>query len=176
MISLGWLWNKRLSSFIRHILRGNTEAVSACSVNKSCSTLWDLMDGSSPGSSVHKNLQARILEWVAAVFSKQPYRPKDWNCFSFRQILYHWATWEAKKSSRYCKRFLDGTSLVIQWLRLHAANAGGTALITAQGNSRAWKPTPVFLPGESHGQRSQAGYGPWDHRVGQDWSDLAHTG
>ena len=25
---------------------------------------------------------------------------------------------------------------------------------------RAWQPTPVFLPGESHGQRSQAGYSP----------------
>ena len=23
------------------------------------------------------------------------------------------------------------------------------------------EPTPVFLPGESHGQRSQAGYNPW---------------
>ena len=26
---------------------------------------------------------------------------------------------------------------------------------------RAWQPTPVFLPGESHGQRSLEGYGPW---------------
>ena len=25
---------------------------------------------------------------------------------------------------------------------------------------RAWQPAPVFLPGESHGQRSLAGYGP----------------
>ena len=25
---------------------------------------------------------------------------------------------------------------------------------------RAWQPTPVFLPGESHGQRSQAVYSP----------------
>ena len=25
---------------------------------------------------------------------------------------------------------------------------------------RQWQPTPVFLPGESHGQRSQAGYSP----------------
>ena len=25
---------------------------------------------------------------------------------------------------------------------------------------RAWKPTPVFLPEEFHGQRSLAGYGP----------------
>ena len=26
---------------------------------------------------------------------------------------------------------------------------------------RAWQPTPVFLPGESHGQRSPMGYSPW---------------
>ena len=26
---------------------------------------------------------------------------------------------------------------------------------------RAWNPTPVFLPGESHGPRSLAGYSPW---------------
>ena len=26
---------------------------------------------------------------------------------------------------------------------------------------REWQPTPVFLPGESHGQRSLVGYGPW---------------
>ena len=25
----------------------------------------------------------------------------------------------------------------------------------------AWQPTPVFLPGESHGQRSMVGYSPW---------------
>ena len=30
--------------------------------------------------------------------------------------------------------------------------------------SRKWQPTPVFLPGESHGQRSLAGYRPWDHK------------
>ena len=29
---------------------------------------------------------------------------------------------------------------------------------------RAWKPTPVFLLGESHGQRSLAGYSPWGHK------------
>ena len=29
---------------------------------------------------------------------------------------------------------------------------------------RAWQPTPVFLPGEFHGQRDLAGYGPWDHK------------
>ena len=29
---------------------------------------------------------------------------------------------------------------------------------------REWQPTPVFLPGESCGQRSLAGYSPWDHK------------
>ena len=29
---------------------------------------------------------------------------------------------------------------------------------------RAWQPTPVFLPGESHGQRSLASYKPWGHK------------
>ena len=33
---------------------------------------------------------------------------------------------------------------------------------------REWLPTPVFLPGESHGQRSLSGYSPWGHRVGHD--------
>ena len=41
---------------------------------------------------------------------------------------------------------------------------------------RAWQPTPVFLPRESHGQRSLAGYGPWGCKE-PDTSyllDLAH--
>ena len=29
---------------------------------------------------------------------------------------------------------------------------------------RAWQPTPVFLPGESHGKRSLVGYSPWGHK------------
>ena len=29
---------------------------------------------------------------------------------------------------------------------------------------RAWQPTPVFLPGESHGQRSLADYSLWDRK------------
>ena len=29
---------------------------------------------------------------------------------------------------------------------------------------RSWQPTPVFLPGESHGQRSLVGYSPWGPR------------
>ena len=35
--------------------------------------------------------------------------------------------------------------------------------------SRAWQPTPVFLPGKSHGHRSLVGCSPWGHRVRHDW-------
>ena len=30
--------------------------------------------------------------------------------------------------------------------------------------SRKWQPTPEFLPGKFHGQRSLVGYSPWGHK------------
>ena len=40
---------------------------------------------------------------------------------------------------------------------------------------RAWEPTPVFLPGESHGQRSLAGYSPWGYKESDttEWPTLS---
>ena len=29
---------------------------------------------------------------------------------------------------------------------------------------RDWQPTPVFLPGEAHGQRNLEGYSPWGRK------------
>ena len=41
---------------------------------------------------------------------------------------------------------------------------------------RAWQPTPVFLPGESHGRRNLAGYSPWGHKELDTMKQLgAHT-
>ena len=40
---------------------------------------------------------------------------------------------------------------------------GGIRTLPAQGR-RTWQPTPVFLSGESHGQRSLSGYSPLDHK------------
>ena len=59
-----------------------------------CSTLCDPMDYSSPGSSVHGILQARILEWVAMPFSRGSIQPRDGTQVShiagrFFIILYH---------------------------------------------------------------------------------------
>ena len=38
-------------------------------VTQTCPTLSDPMDCSSPGSSIHGVVQARVLEWVAIAFS-----------------------------------------------------------------------------------------------------------
>ena len=33
---------------------------------------------------------------------------------------------------------------------------------------RQWQPTPVLLPGKSHGRRSLEGCSPWGHRIGHN--------
>ena len=40
-------------------------------------TLCDPIDYSPPGASVHRILQARILEWVAIPFSRGSSQPRD---------------------------------------------------------------------------------------------------
>ena len=40
---------------------------------------------------------------------------------------------------------------------------------------RAWQPTPVFLPGESHRQRSLAGHSPWGGKESDTTERLTHT-
>ena len=42
-----------------------------CLVTQSFPTIWDTMDCSPPGSSVHGILQARILEYVAMLSSRE---------------------------------------------------------------------------------------------------------
>ena len=46
---------------------------------------------------------------------------------------------------------------------MSACNAGDLGSIPGSGRfpwRRKWQPTPVFLPGESHGWRNLVGYGP----------------
>ena len=40
---------------------------------------------------------------------------------------------------------------------------------------RVWQPTPVFLPGEFHGERSLVSYSPWDRRESDTTEQLTHT-
>ena len=50
---------------------------------------------------------------------------------------------------KYCP--LCGRPMIIPWVRKIPWR-------------REWQSNPVFLPGESHGQRSLLGYYPWDHK------------
>ena len=47
----------------------NTAAAAAAKSLQSCPTLWDLINGSPPGSPVPGILQAGTLEWVTISFS-----------------------------------------------------------------------------------------------------------
>ena len=53
-----------------------------------------------------------------------------------------------------------------------ACNAGDVGSIPGLGRSLGWEwqPTPVFLPGKLHGQRSLASYSPWDCKESTDWA------
>ena len=63
-------------------------------------------------------------------------------------------------------------------------NAGDIRDVASSPWRRKWQPTPVFLPGKSHGQRSQAGYSPWGRKesdpaehipANQEWVEIYNT-
>ena len=60
-------------------------------------TLCVPMDNSPPGFSVHRILQARILEWVTIPFSRGPSQPRDrtWVSHTAGRFLTVWNTREA---------------------------------------------------------------------------------
>ena len=76
---------------LRMLVNEGCSAVLSHSVVSDSVTLWNC---SVPGSSVHRILQARILEWVATLHSRGSSWPRDWTSISFvscigRQVLYH---------------------------------------------------------------------------------------
>ena len=59
-----------------------------------------------------------------------------------------------------------------------ACNAGDPGAIPGMGRSiwgRKWQPTPVFLPGEFHGQRKLVGYSPLGRKESDTTEWLTHT-
>ena len=62
--------------------------------------------------------------------------------------------------------------MIYNWLSWWLIDKGSSCQCRRCGFNtwrRKWQPTPVFLPGKSHWQRSLVGYSPWScKRVGQD--------
>ena len=55
----------------------------------------------------------------------------------------------------------------------NAEDPGDADSVPGSGRSRggSWQPTPVFFPGESHGQRSLVGCNLWGHK--KNWTQLS---
>ena len=67
--------------------------------------------------------------------------------------------------------------MVLKSLPTNAREIRASSLIPGSGRSLGgvgWQPTPVFLPGESHGQRSLAGYSPERPTVEHYRTDSMH--
>ena len=92
------LWKQVLKEYLLKI-----QVVCICeseSVSQSCLTFCDPVDCSAPDSSVHGILQARILEWVATLFSRRSPWPRDRMKFScIAGSFTVWATREAHMNS-----------------------------------------------------------------------------
>ena len=56
------------------------------------------------------------------------------------------------------------------WILTHAGGNVKFSGYIPKWWRRKWQPTPVFLPGESHGQRSLVGYSPWGRTRLSDWA------
>ena len=72
-----------------------------------------------------------------------------------RKQFFHISAWKLQFPK---DKFMNNCSLVG---KESACNAGDQGLILGLGRSpqrKKWQPPPVFLPGESHGQRSLAAY------------------
>ena len=95
-----WKWNR---SVLSRRLKVKVKSLSPV-------RLWDPMDCSPPGSSVHRIFQARILEWVAISFSRGSSQPRQRTRFFLivgRRFTV-WATREARKKVISYKQEIGG--------------------------------------------------------------------
>ena len=135
---------------------------------------------SPPGSSVHGILQSRILKWVAIPFFRKSFRLQDWNWVSHTagRFFSVWVTREASMKYNFCEFFKSqGTGTILsfysQWWSIFSILMYLLFIFTLVIcvlvfsifclDLRLWHPTPVLLPGKSHGWRSLVGCCLWGH-------------
>ena len=84
-------------------------------VTQLCLSLCDPMDSSPADSPVHGILQARVLEWVAILFSRGSSWPRDWTQVSCTAggFFTVWAT----RKAQLIQRHSPNNSLLRQWRR-----------------------------------------------------------
>ena len=107
-------------------------------VTQSCPTLIDPMDCSLPGSSVRGIFQARVLEWGAIACLNPTKQYKSYKALKFQSVV--------GMVARVLQKFLPGTSLMVQWLRLCALNVGGLGSIPGQATRSHMLQLTVRMP------------------------------
>ena len=106
-------------------------------------------------------------------------------CYTVSLILYWlstgWLRWHSRKNKspaenrgRICS---SEASLVVQIVKNLPAmwETWVWSLGWEIPGKRVWQPTPLFLPGEFHGQRSLVGYSPWGCKESDTTEQLTHT-
>ena len=105
---------------------------------QSCPTLWDAMDCSPPGSSVHGILQARILEWVAMLSSRGSFQHRDWTLV-FCVSCIAAAAAAAANSLQSCLTLWDPMDCSLPGFSVHGILQARTLEWGAISFSNAWK-------------------------------------
>ena len=82
-----------------------------------------------------------------------------------RAYYIEWSKSEREKQIPYIKAYIWNLERWYWWNYLQSSNQ--------DTGRRQWQPTPVLLPGKSHGRGSLVGCRLWGRKVGHDWSDLA---
>ena len=83
-------WFVDIEPSLHSLVRSHFILVCVCVLAKwlqSCLILWDPMNCSPPGSSVHGILQKRMLESVAMAFSRRSSQPRHWTHVSYVSFI-----------------------------------------------------------------------------------------
>jgi len=97
----------------------------------------------------HGTCILRQAEWGGGVCCEWP-----WG-----RVLPHWLGWVGRFELQFSPGSSDGKRIC-----LHCRRPRFDSWVRKIPWRREWQPTPVFLPGESHGQRGLAGYSPCGRR------------
>ena len=123
-----------------------------------CSCLENPRDGRARWAAIYGVAQSQTwLTWLSSSSSSR-------NCWYIDVLL-------LDKPSRELPRWTNGKESTCQCKRHRFDPWVGKI-----SWRRAWQPTPVFLPGESHGHRSPAGFSPQGPRVWQNWAMTTISG
>ena len=144
-------------------------------VTQSCSTLCDPMNHSTPGLPSITN--SRSLPKLMPIELVMP---------SSHLILCH-SLLLLPPIPPSIRAFYNQSTLCMRWPKYWSFSfrhlyfwclSGKESIKTGLGKiswRREWQPTPVFLPGEFHGQRSLAGYSPWGHKESDTTEATEHA-